>query len=75
MSTTNKNTMNNNNNNNNNNNSPSGGCETPERFRIKPVQSRRTSLANGVTFLEEDGNNVGDQSVSFFKMPLDELSS
>ena len=73
MSTTNKNTMNNNNN--NNNNSTAGGSETPERFRIKPVQSRRTSLANGVTFLEEDGNNVGDQSVSFFKMPLDELSS
>jgi len=61
MSTTNKNNMNNNNNNNNNNNT-AGGCETPERFRIKPVQSRRTSLANGVTFLEEDGNNVGDQS-------------
>ena len=48
---------------NNNNNS---GCETPERFQIKAVQSQRTSLANGVTFLEEDGNNIGDQSVSFF---------
>lgn len=46
----------------NNNNNTITGCETPERFRIKPVQSRRASLANGVTFLEEDRNNVGDQS-------------
>jgi len=45
-----------------NNNNNEQGSETPERFRIKPVQSRKTSLANGVTFLEEDRNNVEDQS-------------
>ena len=54
---------------NNNNNasggeSPAPGIQTPERFRINPVQSRRVSLANAVTFLEEDANKMETKHVS-----------
>ena len=56
--------MDNNKNNNNSGESPTPGNQTPERFRINPVQSRRVSLANAVTFLEEDTNKMESTHVS-----------